>query len=156
MTIFKELSYIIFTNYNNFLSISILGQKYYFLGPTTVEIPQPNWRHYTSFIHSNIRSVVEFQRWWVQKSKLFGQESTCHQGKIFKKFLRVMTVRQKVPKLYFQSQFWMSKINRIFSKKKLSKNTNLGDHYLLNFFFLNSIFEPLYFLKLRPIFGWLS
>ena len=52
-----------------------------------------------------------------------------------------MTVRQKVPKSYFQSQFWMSKINRIFSKKKLSKNINLGDHYLL---------------KLRPIFDKLA
>ena len=49
----------------------------------------------------------------------------------FKKFLQVMTVCQKVPKSYFQSQFWMSKINRFFSKKKLSKNINLGDHYLL-------------------------
>ena len=67
---------------------------------------------------NNISSVVEFQRLWVLKSKLFGQESTCHQGKIFKKFLRVMTVCQEVLKLYFQSQFWMSKINRIFSKKK--------------------------------------
>ena len=45
---------------------------------------------------SNISSVVEFQRRWVLKSKLFGQESTCHQGKIFKKFLRVMTVCQKL------------------------------------------------------------
>ena len=43
---------------------------------------------------TNISSVVEFQRWWVLKSKLFGQESTCHQGKIFKKFLQVMTVCQ--------------------------------------------------------------
>ena len=104
----------------------------------------------------NISSVVEFQRWWVLKSKLFGQESTCHQGKIFKKILRVMTVCQKVPKSYFQSQFWISKINRTFSKKILSKNINLGDHYLLIFFFLNSIFEPLYFLKLCPIFDRLS
>ena len=38
-----------------------------------------------------------------------------------------MTVCQKVPKSYFQSQFWMSKINQIFSKKKiLSQNINLG------------------------------
>ena len=65
----------------------------------------------------NISSVVEFQRWWVLKSKLFGQESTCHQGKTFKKFLRVMTVRQKVPQWYFQSQFWMSNNDQIFSKK---------------------------------------
>ena len=69
-------------------------------------------------IHNSVSLFVEFYRRWVLKCKLFGQESTCHQGKIFKKFLRVMTVRQKVPKSYFQSQFWMSKINRIFSKKK--------------------------------------
>ena len=47
-------------------------------------------------LNINISSVVEFQRWWVLKSKLFGQESTCHQGKILKKFLRVMTVCQKL------------------------------------------------------------
>ena len=85
-------------------------------------------------MYNNISTVVEFQRWWVLKSKLFGQESTSHQGKIFKKFLPVMTVCQKVPKSYFQSQFWMSKINRI-KKKKLYKNINLGDHYLLKTFF---------------------
>ena len=42
-----------------------------------------------------------------------------------------MTVCQKVPNSYFKIQFWMSKIDRFFSKKKnLSKNINLGDHYL--------------------------
>ena len=69
-------------------------------------------------IDNNISSVLEFHRRRVLKSKLFGQESTCHQGRIFKKILRVMTVCQKMPKSYFQSQFWMSKINQIFSKKK--------------------------------------
>ena len=49
-----------------------------------------------SIVIRNISSVGEFQRWWVLKSKLFGQELTCHQGKIFKKFLRVMTVCQKL------------------------------------------------------------
>jgi hypothetical protein len=38
---------------------------------------------------------VEFKRWWALKSKVFGQESKCHQEKISKKFLRVMTVCQK-------------------------------------------------------------
>ena len=38
---------------------------------------------YVGSMYVNISSVVEFQRWWVLKSKLFGQESTCHQGKIF-------------------------------------------------------------------------
>ena len=47
-------------------------------------------------LYTSVSSVVEFQRWWGLKSKVFGQESTCHQGKIFKKFLRVMTVCQKL------------------------------------------------------------
>ena len=75
----------------------------------------------------NISSVVEFQRWWVLKSKIFGQESTYS-----KEFLKIrwwITVCQKVPKLYFQSQFSMSKIDGIFSKQKNSfKNINLGNH----------------------------
>ena len=49
-----------------------------------------------SWVLSSVSLVVEFKRWWVLKSKVFGQESTCHQGKIFKKFLRVMTVCQKL------------------------------------------------------------
>ena len=65
----------------------------------------------------NISSVVEFQRLWVLKSKVFGQESTCIQRKIFKKILQVMTVCQKVTKSYFQSQFWISKIIEFFQKK---------------------------------------
>ena len=48
------------------------------------------------YVITNISSVVQFHRWWVLKSKFFGQESTCHQGKSFKKFLRVMTVCQKL------------------------------------------------------------
>ena len=68
-------------------------------------------------------------RWWVLKRKLFGQESTWHQGKIIKKILRVMTVCEKVPKLYFQSHFGCQKLIEFFQKKKLSKNINLGDHY---------------------------
>ena len=44
-------------------------------------------RYVISYTYSNISSVVEFQRWWVLKSKLFGQESTCCPGKILKMFL---------------------------------------------------------------------
>ena len=47
-------------------------------------------------MYINVSSVVEFQRWWILKSKVLGQESTCHQGKIFKKFLQVMAVCQKL------------------------------------------------------------
>ena len=99
-----------------------------------------------------ISSVVEFQIWWVLKSKLCGQESTCHQGKIFKKILRVMTVCQKVPNSYFQSQFWMSKIKWIFSKKNLSKNINVGDHYLSKTFFSKLNFWTTLLSKITPKF----
>ena len=48
---------------------------------------------------------------------------------------------------HFQSQFSMSKIIQIFLKKISLKNIILGAHFLKT-----SIFEPLYFLKLHPIF----
>ena len=51
-------------------------------------------------------------------------------GIFFKTILWWIMVRQKVPKSYFQSQFSMSKIDGIFSKKKSFKNINLGDHFL--------------------------
>ena len=48
-------------------------------------------------------------------------------GHCFKTILRWIMFCQKVPKLYFQSQFFMSKIDGFFSKKK---NINLGDNFL--------------------------
>ena len=66
-----------------------------------------------------------------------------------------IVVRQKVPKWYFQSQFSVSKINQIFSKKK-RKRSIYKYQFRRSFFskivFLNSIFEPLYFLKSCPSF----
>ena len=43
-----------------------------------------------------------------------------------------------------------------FFKKKSFKNINLGDHFLVKIFDLDSIFEPLYFLKLCSIFDELT
>ena len=77
------------TNPKQILPQSLSSQA---LFPTTAY----NITAHCSKLYTNISSVVEFQRWWVLKSKLFGQESTCHQGKIFKKILRVMTVCQKL------------------------------------------------------------
>ena len=51
-------------------------------------------------------------------------------GNFYKTILQLIMVRQKVPKWYFQGQFSMSKIDRIFSKKNSFKNINLGDHFL--------------------------
>ena len=45
----------------------------------------------------------------------------------------------------------------MFSKKIFSsKNINLGDHFIVKTFFLDSIFDPLCFLKLCPIFDELT
>ena len=80
------------------------------------------------------------------------QESTYSKD-FFLKIRWWIMVHQKVPKLYFQSQFSMSKSNQFFSKKISSKNINLEDHFLLKTFFLDSIFEPLYFLRSMLILG---
>ena len=39
-------------------------------------MPLPTWVCALRLLYINISSVVEFQRWWVLKSKIFGQEST--------------------------------------------------------------------------------
>ena len=72
--------------------------------------------HNSNTIHAPLSTSVRvwnFKNGGSQKASLLAK----NQGIIFKKFLRVMTVRQKMPKLYFQSQFWMSETNQIFSKK---------------------------------------
>ena len=48
------------------------------------EIDSLKWHLSVVSVYFNISSVMEFQRWWVLKSKVFGQESTYHQGKIYK------------------------------------------------------------------------
>ena len=48
-------------------------------------------------------------------------------------------------------QNYTSKVDSTEFLISLFKNINFGDHFMLKHFF-NSIFEPLYFLKLCPIF----
>ena len=67
---------------------------------------------------------MEFQRWWVLKGKLFGQESTSHQGKIFKNSLRVMTVSQKLG-VILESKV----VQKLSLEKKLLINNGLLDGY---------------------------
>ena len=63
-----------------------------------------------------------------------------------------MTVCQKVQKLYFQRQIWMSKIKQIFKKKKLSENINLGDYYLSETFFSKQNSSNTLLSKITPNF----
>ena len=94
----------------------------------------------------DISSVVEFQRWWVLKSKTFDQESTNSKGFFLKKICRWIAVWQKVPKSYFQSQFLMSKIKGFF----LEKNESMFCQKSKEFFLKKIIGE--YQLR-RPYFG---
>ena len=105
----------------------------------------------TRRLYINTSSVVEFQRWWVLKSKIFAQESTCSKEIWKTNFCRWITVHQKVAKLYFECCFFRSKIVWNLKKESFLK-INLGDHFLLKYHFLASIFEPLYFPKSCPIF----
>ena len=76
-------------------------------------------------IHNNVSSVVEFQRWWVIKCKIFAQESTCSK-EFFYNNPTMNYGSSKSDKIVLSK----SKINRIFSKKNSFKNINLGDHSL--------------------------
>ena len=80
-------------------ALQIDAHLFFIFGPYMdqfIEFDILELKQYYILLCTNISSVMEFKRWWVLKSKLFGQESTCHLGKIFKKFLQVMTVCQKL------------------------------------------------------------
>ena len=83
-------------------------------------------------VRINISSVVEFQRWWVLKNKIFSQESTYSKGKKFKnsgdewQFV-------KSAKIVLSKSIFDVKNQRNFQILFFSlKNVNLGDHFLLN------------------------
>ena len=47
----------------------------------------------------NVSSVVEFQRWWVLKSKLFAQESTCSKEILTSTSSLIEIIRSQLTKL---------------------------------------------------------
>ena len=65
-----------------------------------------------------------------QHSKVFGQESTVVKWNYQILSLHLVTVRQKVPILDFQSEFSMSERILIFLKKISLKNSNLSSPFL--------------------------
>ena len=91
-------------------------------------------------------SVVEFHDPTLGIGKVFGQESTVVKWNYQILSLHLVTVRQKVPILDFQSEFSMSKIIQTFLKKNSLKNINLGA-FFADFNFLTTLL-----LKWRPIF----
>ena len=65
-----------------------------------------------SIIQSNISSVVEFQRLWVLKSKIFAQESTCS-----KKSYDDLRFVKKCRNRTFRVNFLCQKSTKFFQKK---------------------------------------
>ena len=63
----------------------------------------------------NVRSVVEFQRWWVLKSKIFGQESTY--SKDFFKSVDELCFVKKCQNHTFKVNFRCQKSTDFCSKK---------------------------------------
>ena len=75
-------------------------------------IPGPNFSCLES--SSNISSVVEIQRWWVLKSKIFGQESTYSKEFLLKKIRRFI---KKCQNCIFKVNFQCQKSTDFFQKK---------------------------------------
>ena len=75
-------------------------------------------KQFAKVIDTNVSSVVEFQRWWVLKCNFFPRINML-KGFFFKTILRLIMVRQKGPKLYFQSQVSMSKLTEFVQKNHL-------------------------------------
>ena len=80
-------------------------------------------------------SVVEFHDWAFGIGKVFCQESTVIKWNYQTLGLHQVTVCQKLPILDFQSEFSMSKINRIFIKKNF-----IEEYQFRCTFFVKSIF----------------
>ena len=83
-------------------------------------------------LHTSISSVVEFYRWWVRKSKIFGQELIYHQGKFFRNFLRGMSVCQKLSAIL---------VSKVVQKLSLEKIYFFLKNGLLNWKFFLLIFD---------------
>ena len=80
---------------------------YYSISSSYLQPLSFNWR-IVQFVNINIISVVEFQRWWALKSKIFGQKSTYSKEFFF---------------LILSMNVSLSKIGHGFSNKGVQKLT---------------------------------
>ena len=74
-------------------------------------------------MYCNISSVVEFQTWWVLKSKIFGQESTYSKDFFFKSVDELQFVK-KCQNCTFKVNIQCQKSTE-FSQKKLRLRPNI-------------------------------
>ena len=82
----------------------------------------------------NISSVVEFQRWWVLKSKSFTQESTCSKEIVLKQSCDELWFVKKCRNCTFKVNFLCQKSTDVVQKKSF-KNIILGYHFWRKHFF---------------------
>ena len=100
----------------------------------------------------NISSVVEIQRWWVLKSKVFGQESTSSKEiVVFYEYNELRFVK-KCQNCTFKVDFLCQKSTESFWIFFSLMNINLGDHFLIKTFFSNFNFWTTLFSKIMPNF----
>ena len=76
----------------------------------------------SEWLSNNISSVVEFKRWWVLKSKIFGLESR------FKEIPPMNDGSSKSAKIVLSKSIFDVKNQQFFFS---FKNTNLGDYFLV-------------------------
>ena len=76
-------------------------------------------RHFER-LHNNISSIVEFQRWWVLKFKIFGQKSTYSIRKKNEKFRQWMSVHQKLGLFLENKEVQKLKLQKIVFNTKWS------------------------------------
>ena len=93
-----------------------------------------------TYIHNKISSVVEFWRWWVLKSKIFGQEST-YSKEFFLKNPLMNYGSSRSAKIVF--------LKSIFDVKK---STNFLDFF---FHFKDINFWTTLFSEIMPNFWWI-
>ena len=65
-------------------------------------------------ISTNVSSVVEFLKWWVLKSKIFGQESTYSKDLFFKESVDELWLIKKCQNCTFKVNFWCQKSTEFF------------------------------------------
>ena len=70
-----------------------------------------------TYLYINVSSVVEFQRWWVLKSMLFAQESTCSKEIVLKQSCNELWFVKKCRNRTFNVNFLFQKLTEFFQKK---------------------------------------
>ena len=108
----------------------------------------------TNLVHIRWVSVVEFHYQALCIGKVFGQESTVVKWNYQILSLHLVTDRQKVPILDFQSEFSMSKIIRIFLKKIFIEEYQFKRTFFVKIIFCWLQFQNHFITKMTPNFWW--